>query len=188
MELSAQFYPQFKPKIRVIPQGFNFAEIRLADTEVRNDIPVFSFAGSILPGFRDPKLFLEYLSELDLQFKFIVYTNQMEWFRTYKIMLGDKLELRSYVDRLTLLYEMSHSDFLVNIDTVLDSSTNVEAVPSKLIDYALTNRPIMSIGTASLDKTLVQEFLGRNYLRQRKVNKENYDIRKVAKQFLALSN
>ena len=52
-------------------------------------------------------------------------------------MLGEKLLINGYIDRLSLIFEMSKADFLVNVDTIHDNNSNVEAVPSKLIDYAL---------------------------------------------------
>jgi hypothetical protein len=81
---------------------------------------------------------------------------------------------------------MSKADFLINVDTTLDNHSNTEAVPSKLIDYALTNRPILNISSAYLDKDIVLEFLNKDYSRQRVVEKSNYDIRKVSTKFLKL--
>jgi hypothetical protein len=185
-EMQVQFYPQFISKITIIPQGFNFKEIRLYKGQTNNDKPVFIFAGSIIPGKRDLTLFLDFLSSLSINFLFIVYTNQKEWFNKYKIALGEKLELNGYIERLLLLYEMSKADFLINVDTTLDNHSNTEAVPSKLIDYALTNRPILNISSAYLDKDIVLEFLNKDYSRQRVVEKSNYDIRKVSTKFLKL--
>jgi len=95
--------------------------------------------------------------------------------------------MRGYIDRLSLLYEMSKADFLVNVDTVLDNHENVEAIPSKLIDYALTNRPILNIHSSSLDKDKVIEFLNKDYSRQRVIRKSDYDIRNVTGKFLEIS-
>jgi hypothetical protein len=187
IKMQSQFYPQFHDKIKEIPQGFNFEEIHLFDYKP-NIYPVFIFAGSVIPGKRDLALFLDYLATLSIKFLFIVYTNQREWFDNYKRILGDKLDVRSYIDRLMLLYEMSKADFLVNVDTSLDSNENIEAVPSKLIDYALANRPILNLNSAHLDKDMVLEFLNRDYTRKRIINKSNFDIRKVTMKFLELIN
>jgi hypothetical protein len=187
-EMRIQFYPQFISKIVVIPQGFNLEEIRLYEGIIDNGKPVFMFAGSILPGKRDLTLFLDFLCSLPIDFLFIVYTNQKKWFNKYKISLGEKLMVYEYIERLSLLFEMSKADFLVNVDTVFDNHSNTEAVPSKLIDYALTNRPILNINSAYLDKEMVLEFLNKDYSRQRFVEKSNYDIKKVSAKFLELSN
>jgi hypothetical protein len=171
-----QFYPEFTLKIRVIPQGFNFKEIQLFKEPIHNKKPIFIFAGSIIPGKRDLKLFLEFLTKVQSDFLFIIYTNQNKWFEDYKISFGEKLELRGYIDRLSLIFEMSKADFLVNVDTIYENHNHIEAVPSKLIDYALTNRPILNL----------VEFLNRNYSKQRIIDKSNYDIRKVSGRFLEL--
>lgn len=185
-EMQVQFYPQFISKIRVIPQGFNFEEIRLYEGHTNNQKPVFKFAGSIIPGRRDLKLFFEFLNTLQFDFLFVVYTNQREWFAKYIKALGHKLEVNGYIERLPLLFELSKADFLVNVDTVLDNHSNIEAVPSKLIDYALTNRPILNIISDYLDKELVMKFMNKDYSGKRLVDKSNFDIRKVSAQFLAL--
>lgn len=183
-EMEVQFYPEFISKIIVIPQGFNFREIKLSDKQINSDKLVFIFAGSIIPGKRDLALFLDFISSLSIDYLFIVYTNQIDWFTKYKLILGEKLELHTYIDRLLLINEMSKADFLVNVDTSFDNQSNIEAVPSKLIDYALSDRPILNISSASLDKEMVLEFLRKNYSRQRIIEKSNYDIRKVSVKFL----
>lgn len=185
-EMRNQFYPQFKTKIKVIPQGFNFDEIKTHEGEVKNDITTFLFAGSVIPGKRDLSLFLDYISSLEMDFLFLVYTNQAEWFNHYKPSLGDKLNIHCYIDRLTLISIMSKVDFLVNVDTELDSLTNVEAVPSKLIDYALSGRPILNLNSANLDIDLVNEFLNGDFSRQRIINKGAYNIKVVSDAFLKL--
>ncbi len=186
IELQEQFYPQFKPKMKAIPQGFNFNEIRLHKGSINNDIPLFIFAGTVIPGLRDLTLFLDFISSLSKDFQFIVFTNQNEYYSGHKEVLGKKLELRGYVDRLSLIYEMSKADFLVNVDTVHDSSNNIEAIPSKLIDYALSGRPILNLNSANLDVENVLRFLDRDYSGRRMVNKSNFDIKAVAAKFLDL--
>jgi hypothetical protein len=185
-ELFDQFYSQFRSKIRLIPQGFNFNDIQLHEEPVNNEKAVFIFAGTIIPGKRDLSLFFEYLSTLSLDYLFIIYTNQKEWFKPYKQLLGEKLELRGYVDRLKLIYELSKADFVVTVDTPYDKNSNTEAVPSKLIDYTLSTRPILNLNSANLDKKLVSEFLHKDYSRRRIIDISDYDIEKVSHKFLEL--
>lgn len=187
-DLQSQYYPQFKSKITVIPQGFDLTAIRLYKKQMNYNKPVFMFAGSIIPGKRDLTLFLNFLFSISTDFLFIIYTNQKEWFIKYKLALGDKLILHGYIERLSLIYEMSKADFLVNVDTIFDNHYHIEAVPSKLIDYALANRPILNLNSAFLDKEMVLEFLNKDYSRQRVIERSNYDIRKVSEKFLELSN
>jgi len=187
-EMSSQFYSLFLSKIRIIPQGFNFQEIRLYQGPINNQKPVFVFAGSIIPRIRDLTMFIDYISSIPTDFRFIVYTNQKHWFREFKKLLGEKLIIMDYIDRLSLVFEMSKADFLVNVDTIFDKENNTEAVPSKLIDYALAKRPILNINSSYLDKNLVVEFFNRNYSRQRIIELSNYDIKNVSLKFLSLIN
>mgnify|MGYP001769771154 FL=1 len=83
---------------------------------------------------------------------------------------------------------MSTVDFLVNVDTVLDNQSNREAVPSKLIDFALSGRPILNLSSAVLDESLVLDFLNQDYSRQRFVDISRHNIRDVAARFLSLAD
>ncbi len=178
-----QAYPtSCKRKIRVIPQGFNFEESKNNITP-KNSLPTFAYAGGLSKGFRDPTEFLEYISSVDSPFKFIVYTKSVNVVLPFKNILGNKIEIRDYIPRELLLKELSKMDFLVNFE----NRNNVQS-PSKLIDYALTNRPIMSVNPSFLDKRVVDEFLNNDYTNQLKIkNIERYDIKNVTKQFLELS-
>ncbi len=184
--MQIQFYPEFTLKIRVIPQGINLKEIQLYKGQIHNEKPVFVFAGTVIPGKRDLKLFLDFLSSLPTDFLFIIYTNQINLFASYKVSMGKKLEVKGYIDRLLLIYEMSKADFLVNVDTIYENHAHIEAVPSKLIDYAIANRPILNISSFDLDKEKVVEFLRKDYTRQRIVEKSNFEIGKVSKKFIEL--
>ena len=98
-------------------------------------------------------------------------------------MMPDKFEVNDYIPRLDLLYKLSSVDFLVNIE----NSTKVQT-PSKLIDYGLIGRPILSVNPKSLDKNAVKEFLDGNYSKQFIIaNHNDYDIVNVANQFLSLT-
>lgn len=185
-QMGSQFYHQFLSKIKVIPQGFNFKEIGLYQGQINNKVPFFIFAGSIIPKIRDLTLFFDYISSIPIDFRFVVYTNQKHHFKEYKDFLGEKLVIMDYIDRLSLIFEMSKADFLLNVDTVYDKEDNTEAVPSKLIDYALAKRPILNINSSYLDKDLIWEFFNGNYSRQRMIELSNYDIKNVSLQFLSL--
>jgi hypothetical protein len=187
-EMQKQFYPEFINKIRVIPQGFNFEDITLHPAGPDKNKTVFIFAGSVIPGKRDLSLFLEFISSLSVDFQFVVYTKQKAWFETYRNLLGEKLVIKDYIDRLQLIYEMSKADFLVNVDSIHDVKDNIEAIPSKLIDYTLSERPILNLNSGLLDKDMVMEFLNKDYRRRRLIRKSDYDIKKVSSQFLELVN
>lgn len=175
------YYPEFRDKIRVIPQAFDFDEIKLKDY-VPNTVPTFAFSGNLIPKVRDPKPLLDYLCTVDLDFKFIVYTTKQHLVNPYKEQMGDKLEVHSYIPRLELLELLSGMDFLINIGNVSSNQ-----LPSKLIDYGLTKRPILNINPLSFDANIMDEFLHGDYSRQYVVEDiEKYNIVNVADQFLGL--
>lgn len=180
---AVQAYPSScRTKIKVIPQGFDFEVSKISVTP-NNTIPTFAYAGGLSKGFRDPSEFLKYISSVDSPFKFIVYTNSVNLVLPFKSKLTGKLEIRDYIPREQLLKELSGMDFLINFE----NKNNVHS-PSKLIDYALTNRPILSVEASSLNTKKVDEFLNKDYTNQMKIeNIERYDIKNVASQFLALS-
>lgn len=181
-----QFYPEFKNKIVVIPQGFNFLDINKYNGVINNSEPTFIFAGSIIPGLRDLSLFLNYLKDLNNNFHFVIYTRQSEWFSSYKKILNNKLIINKYIDRKSLIFEMSKADFLINVDTIYDDKNNTEAIPSKLIDYALSGRPILNLNSGYLNKNEVDAFLAGDYSKARKINLEKYNIINITNLFLEL--
>lgn len=177
------YYKEFWDKICVIPQGFNFEESKPNRAYEKNTVPTFIFAGGFIPGLRDPKLFLEYLAHVEADFRFIVYTNNDALLRPYMLQLGDKLKIRSYIPRTELLQELSSADFLVNFE---NGNTSVQ-VPSKLIDYSLAGRPVLSVNSYKIDEQNIQKFLNGDYSEQMVLpDLSQYDIRNVAKQFVDL--
>ena len=187
VEMQKQFYPQFISKIKVIPQGFNFKEVNICKERPSSNTILFLFAGSVIPAKRDLTKLLNFLATVEDDFVFRIYTEQKEFFLKHKESLGKKLEILDYIDRLSLIYEMSKCDFLVNVDSSLDDQGNVEAVPSKLIDYALAGRPILNINSSRLDEDKVMAFLKKDYTRQRIIDLSKHDITRVSTQFLELA-
>lgn len=175
-EAKDAYYPEYRSKIKVVPQGFNFDEVKLEDY-TPNKIPTFAYSGIVYKDLRDPTIFLEYLSSLSTDFKFVVYTASYQVFEKYKDKLGDKLEIRERVTRDKLLYELSKMDFLINIA----NNSGVQQ-PSKLIDYALTKRPILELSSKfnNDEKNTLNEFLKGDYKTQFIVeNVERYNIKNV---------
>jgi len=185
--LKDKFYPEFKQKMLVIPQGFRLEDITLAD-KIESSIPTFAFSGSLIPGIRDLDLFFKVLMDVGRDFRFIVFTNQLDYFSPYKRQLGECLVVNGYMPRLSLLYELSKCDFLVNVDTIYDCKSVSTAFPSKLIDYAFTRRPIFSFCSNSVDKSVLLEFLRGDYSKRRIIDYHNYDIKIVTQKFLDVMN
>jgi len=177
------YYPEFHNKFRVIPQGFDF---RINTDEVplpKNDIPTFSYAGGFLKGVRDPGQLLEFLSKQDRPFRFIVYTNSPELLIPFQEKLGDKLEIHGFIPRDELLSRLSEMDFLVNLD-----NNTARNSPSKLIDYAIVNRPILNL-TRDFDPVATTAFLDGDYQQKMLLpDLEKYHISNVSRSFLELLN
>jgi hypothetical protein len=176
------YYPEFRNKIKVIPQGFKFENIEYSKEYIQNPIPTFAYAGIFYKNKRDPSLFLDYLCSLKIDFKFIIFTASDELIQTYYERLNKKIEVKPYLERKQLLFELCKMDFLLYIENL-----NSYGSPSKLIDYAIVKRPILSIPADSLPKDTINEFFKGNYQHQLTIrNVDQYNIVNVAKQFIEL--
>ncbi|MEA4966726.1 MAG: hypothetical protein VB048_01230 [Bacteroidaceae bacterium] len=172
-------------KIKVIPQGFDFSEIELNDYN-RNPIPSFGYAGVFYEKIRNPEVFFDYLVTLECDFRFYLYTSSSNMdtkimINKYKDRLQDKMVLSYDIPRLELLKRLRSLDFLIN----LNNTSNIQ-VPSKIIDYTLTKRPIYSFSQNDFDVETFQSFMEGNYERALSVDITQFDIRNVADQFLQL--
>ncbi len=176
------YYSEFHEKINIIPQGFNFKEIVLETNRKPNLVPTFCYAGSIYVKHRNPSVFLDYLVNLELDFRFIVYTNSSSFFEKYKEALGEKLIIRDFIPRLGLLNELQKMDFVINFE----NNTSLQ-LPSKIIDYALIKVPILSVNLTELNTIDIKEFLLGNYSSELKVsNIDQYNIENVGCEFVKL--
>lgn len=177
------YYPEFHNKIKIIPQGFKFEEVTVANY-IKNEIPHFAYAGGLIPGRRDPKEFFEYLVNYPQPYKFDVYTNQVELVSTYVDRSRGRIEIKNYLPRKDLLFELSKLEFVVNFE-----NAGQRQMPSKIIDYVIINKPILSVNTFNFDQNPVEEFLSGNYKNALKIKNPNqYKIENVAKEFLKLIN
>lgn len=180
-------YALFKKEryIKVIPQGFDFSEYKI-HKYTKHTTPTFAYAGAFYTLTRNPKAFFDYLESLDIPFKFILFLVK-ENLETQKVVNDfisknrDKIEVYFDTDRISLIEHLSKMDFLLNFE----NSTNNQ-VPSKLIDYAISNRPICSISTTNNNFDTFMEFLDNNYANKTIINLEDYDIKKVVNDFLKL--
>lgn len=175
------YYKEFREKIRVIPQGFSFEGLTIPKYQGKGSYPVFAYAGSFNEGTRDPRPLLEYLSTYTTNFQFLIFTQQSTLIGPYIKMLGEKLIIHDYVAREEVLKILSSMDFLINLDYNIST-----VLSSKLIDYALTGRPVLNI-TNPINYKFIDEFLKGDYTHQMQLgNPDEYNIKNVAKKFLDL--
>lgn len=177
------YYKDFHHKIKVIPQGFDFDEIPIEIATPNNQKVTFIYAGVFYKGIRDPSKFLEYLNTVNQDFLFIIFTTTKKFLEPYMRSLGGKLIIMNYIPRSKLLKILSYADFLVNFE----NGTDIHS-PSKLIDYALSGRPILSVNSRYLNKHNIDEFLNGNYKNKLIIdNLDQFDIKNVAANFLSLT-
>ena len=177
------YYPEFRDKIRVIPQGFDFSKTPVSRYKP-NPIPIFAYAGQFYDGLRDPSQFLDYLATLKADFKCVFFTKS-DVPQKYHDMLGEKLIVNLNWKRPDIIFELGKMDFLLNIP---NKGSKVQ-VPSKLIDYAIAKRPVLSIDTDFAQEKQFQSFFRGDY--DDKMNLpdlDTYDIRNIARQFIELAN
>lgn len=177
------YLPIAQPKISVIPQGFDFSDVKIKEGPTNNSCPTFAYSGYVYVGRRDPSSLLDYLSTIKQEFKIVIYTQQNGFYEKYLEKLKGKIELRTYVPRNQLIYELSCMDFLINL-------TNLSTVqsPSKLIDYYLTKRPIIDISTPFNEHDLINDALNGVFHQNQysTVDIDQYNIVNVANKFMEL--
>ncbi len=189
-EKALPVYMTFKPEeeIKVIPQGFDFSEIRRADYQ-KNPVSTFAYAGTFYEDIRNPTVLLENLYRLHqkgIEFRFVIYTktgnpNNMKLLGKYIPLLGDKLVIHNMIPREEAIYELSKMDFLINLENLSESQA-----PSKLIDYGLTGRPVYSFDQLNFSVEALMKFFDADYSLATAVDLESFDIKNVAGQFLQL--
>jgi hypothetical protein len=179
----AAYYPEYRHKIVVIPQGFKFEEtLALLQPYEPHLVPTFAFAGNISPRIRDPRPLLDYLLKKGTPFQFRAHTNTPHLFDQYAEQLGKSILVYPFVPRTALIPILGSMDFLLNLENGVSTQ-----LPSKLIDYGLTGRPILSFDSSNPDWSIVDEFIGRDYSRAWKAeDMDQYRIEQVANRFLEL--
>ncbi|HHX31534.1 MAG TPA: glycosyltransferase family 4 protein [Bacteroidales bacterium] len=181
---SINYYTPYKQenRIKVIPQGFNFNK-EYNNSYKKNDITTFGYAGVFYKTIRNPDFLFEFLSSLNLDFRFIIFTRLSDPFvqeliQKYNSKLGEKLIVNNFIPRDNLINEMIKMDFLINLENEKSNQ-----VPSKVIDYTLSKRPILSINKDNFNENEFLDFLNGKYDKAIKIKIEDYDIKNVVNQF-----
>jgi hypothetical protein len=179
------YYPEFRDKIEVIPQGFNFDDMKIdKNAYVKNDVPTFAYAGSLIPGGRDPRSFLDFLIDLEEDYRFILYTKSLDLVQPWAERSKGRIEIRDFIPRNVLLEKLSKMDFLVNFE-----NRSSLMAPSKLIDYHLTGRPVFSVSGDQFDQDNFTRFLKGDYRDKMAIqNLDRYRIENVCAKFLELES
>jgi hypothetical protein len=186
-EKAINSFKKFKTgnRIQVIPQGMNFSDIKIAEY-VKGPVPKFAYAGVFYKIIRNPNTFFEYLIGMKEDFLFVLFTDlkgeeNIACIDPYLKRLAKKIVLNDLLPRNQCISELSKYDFLINI-----GNTSAEQVPSKLIDYSLTRRPILTFKADAFNPKDFEDFVSGNYKNQTTIDISNFDIRKVASRFIEL--
>ncbi|MFK8009456.1 MAG: hypothetical protein AB8H03_24050 [Saprospiraceae bacterium] len=177
------YYSEFRKKIIVIPQGFKFSETQgLLEEYQSNSVISFAYAGALSRGGRDPRPILEVLKKSERDFRFYIFTNASSILSPYDQELKDKIIVSPYIPRKDLIKKLSKMDFLLNLENGVS-----EQLPSKLIDYYLIGRPVLSLNSGHLDKTKLLDFLNRDFSAQYQFqNVSQYEVQNVVESFINL--
>ena len=176
------YFPEFHNKLRIIPQGFKFDDIQLKE-KIDDGIIRFAYAGGFTVWRRDPSGVLDYLTKLDASYKFEfhIYTSDEHFIEKFA-KKDERIKLHGFKPRLELLSELSQFDFMLNLENFGESQT-----PSKLIDYAIIQKPVLSLKSFDLDLELLCEFLSGNYKNGLKLgNISEYRIETVVEKMIKL--
>lgn len=171
-------------KIKIIPQAFNLQDTKLYEGCLSTPIK-FAYAGVFYWDIRNPEFLFKYLDSLDVDFEFHIFMRYAdaklnEVLSSYPN-LKRRIRLRLSVPRKELLYELSKMHFLININNISNTQ-----IPSKIIDYRIANRPILSFNSSDFNAEQFIQFMNENYEGQMLVDISKYDIKNVAQQFLEL--
>jgi bifunctional ADP-heptose synthase (sugar kinase/adenylyltransferase) len=100
----------------------------------------------------------------------------------YATKSNGKIKVFAPINRDQLLTSLSSMDFVVNFENVGSKQT-----PSKLIDYAIIKKPILSIRTGDFNEIAATQFLGKSYETALEIeNLDRYKIENVVMQFTDL--
>lgn len=170
-------------QIKVISQGYNFGQIQLSDYQ-KNAVPTFAYAGRFYDHIRNPYQFFGYLQNLSHDFMCYLYLDKKSQriVEPYLSGIRDKVKVRDFLARDALLPELGKMDFLINF---VNAGRPCQ-LPSKVIDYAFTGRPILNLSCEKFESVAFDSFLKGRYEDALQVDWRSHDIGKIAEQFLAL--
>lgn len=171
-------------KIKIIPQGFNMRKVKLFDGNLLGNVK-FAYAGVFYWDIRNPEFLFSYLNYLDEDFEFHIIMrykdelvdNLLEKYQNLK----KKVVLRYALNHDDLLFELSKMNFLVNIENLSNTQ-----LPSKLIDYGISRRPIFSCNKFNFSHDKFDGFLKGDYSGSYFVDTKEYDIELLVRKFVGL--
>lgn len=185
-ENAIPLYNKLMPENRiiVIPQAFNLRDVKRYNGD-RGNVTKFAYAGVFYSDIRNPEFLFSYLDDWKDDYEFHVYMRYKDEFFLNLMQKYPNLAKHTIINkailREELIYELSKMHFLVNIENLSNTQ-----MPSKLIDYGISLRPIFSCNANSFSEEKFANFLHGNYDGAYPVDLSKYDVVNVAQQFLEL--
>jgi hypothetical protein len=171
-------------KAVVIPHGFDFENVELNEVNESKKVE-FAFAGRLYKDIRNPTSFLNYLVNYksNCDFRLTIYTdfkNQetKDILSPFIEILGDKLKIYDLIPREDCIKQLSSANFLINFTNDTKNQT-----PSKLIDYTLTKRPFISIGTTFDNTSEFENFFNKNFSEFNAPDISRFNINNICREF-----
>ena len=175
------YFPEFRKKIHVIPQGFDFSKTPVKEYK-GNAVPTFIFTGTIHKG-RSPEKFMDYLLSLETNYRFLLYMHSPLDKKYEDLSEGRIIYMLAY-GRGEIIKACSQADFLINV-----KNPSTVQTPSKLIDYGIAGRPILDISNDFCEQKEFEEFCKGDFHNQHVLpDLEQYKIENVANHFVKLAN
>jgi hypothetical protein len=172
-------------KIKIIPQGFNMHNLNLFKGELSEPVK-FAYAGVFYWDIRNPEFLFSYLNNVEVDYQFYIIMryedalvdNLLNKYPNVK----DHVIMKYALPHDDLLYELSKMHFLVNIENISNTQ-----LPSKLIDYGISGRPIFSCKKDTFSGVKFENFMNGNYDGAMEIDVRKYDVEVLAKQFIELT-
>ena len=173
-------FPESNKKIYVIPPLISLSNKSDIEKHIflKKDMIRFVFVGTLYKAIRSPKFLLELFRKLlqtslgdKLEMHFLGKVHDCsDSFELYKDLLDNKIFIHGLVDHNIALRAMKEADFLVNIGN--DTSYQL---PSKLVEYMSSGKPIINFISSSNDSSLplIKDFPYHINIIDNDITKEN---------------
>lgn len=187
----SSFNANYSDKFFVIPQLFYLDEDKssLQNSRLNTGPTVLcSYAGTIKTIGRNIEPYLELICQMNCNFTLDIYTSQIdlanELVKKYKNVRNEQVNIRVFalIPRQELLKKLAQSNFLLDIP-----NTNSNQMPSKLIDYLISGRPILSERNLKDFQVSFMDFISGDFTRQKiDLKLEQFDVKIGGRQFAQL--
>ncbi len=167
-------------KIKIIPQGFRMDNLSLYNGSFDGPVRI-AYAGVFYWDIRNPEFLLKRLNKINIDYELYLFMRNRdalvdELLEKYPNVKGH-VRIKS-LPHDELIYELSRMHFLINIENVSNTQ-----MPSKLIDYGMTGRPVLSCNSSNFSAEKFNAFLNGDYTGAYHIDLQKYNISHIANQF-----